>query len=821
MGSCFLLSTTKIRELLSSRRVIAALATGLLLVLLPLGGGALAATSSGAPGDIAFVRSGNLLLLSNPGGAFPITGATDPSWSPDGTKLAFVLGGAIETCTVSSCTPAQVGAATGSEPVWSPDGTTIAYVNGGSIHTVGTSAPNTDTLITTGTDPSWSPNGASLAFSNGGAVYTCAVSSCSPTQLVASGTQPAWSPDASTIAYQAQSGGHSQIFVIPVGGGSATQVTPSAPFSTDEESAPSWSPDNTSIVYADSVNGIQEVTKAGSGWQTPVTRDNNASDLTPDVQTVAPVAVVAPSITGGGTPQTGQLLSATNGTWIGATGSFTYQWRRCDSSGNNCSAIGGASASTYAVVSADVGSTLRVVVTASNVAGSTTSSPSTATGVVTQAGVVTPPTNTAIPSITLPTGETVPMLGDTLFASAGSWSGSFPMTFTYQWKMCAGNDPFNGPCFAVPGATASFFTVPASLYGQRIRVAVTATNSAASVAQNSVATEVVGALPPRLTVTPPIVGQNVVGQTLSVDTGTWQGSTPMTFAFEWRRCDPPGDLSSCVPIAGATKRTYVLTTADIGFTLRVYITATNPAGSVLGTTNHIFPVIDRQHFGPSTISQPTIAGTVGLGLKLSADEGSFAGDTPIATSLVWQRCDATGSDCHTIRGATKTTYTPTPADFGSTLRVAVVATNAYGTIVAPSAETAPVTVPWPHLRGKRIVGSARSDYLVGTPRDDVIYGGRGNDTIQGNGGYDTIYGGSGNDVISVTGPGSSRIYTGSGSDTIYAADGFQDFIYCGRGHNRVYADAFDVTKGCTDVIVVGASSGASSGGSGSGGSTNP
>ena len=788
------------------RRLVTAVAAVLLLVLVPLGGGALGATSSGANGDIAFVRSGNIYLVSNPGSPL-VTGAVDPSWSPDGTKLAFSLGGAIETCTVVTCTPAALGSITGTEPAWSPDGTKIAYVNAGNIHIV-TFPGAVDSTLIAGTDPSWSPDGTKLAFTSGGAVVTCTISSCAgtTTTLVGSGSQPAWSPDSSTIAYQAVANGHTHIFVIPSGGGSATQVTPITG-NNDDETAPNWSPDSTSIVYADATNGIEEVTKAGSSWQTPVIRDSNAADLTPDMQTVAPIAVSAPSITGGAAPQTGQLLSTTNGTWSGATGAFTYAWERCDASGNNCSAIGGATASTYAVVSADVGSTLRTVVTASNVAGSTPSSASAPTGVVSLAGSVNPPVNTVAPVISLPSGETAPMLGDLLFASAGTWTGSFPMTFGYQWTMCGAADPLDGPCYSIPGATQSFFTVPASLYGMRIRIRVTATNSVASVSQSSAATEIVGATVPRLTTTPPIVGQNIVGQTLSIGPGTWQGSTPQTYTYQWNRCNPAGDLVSCTPIALATKTTYVPVTADIGFTLRVYITATNVAGSASGYTNHTFPVIDKQHFAPSAISTPSITGTVAFGLRLSASVGTFSGDTPISTKFVWQRCDAIGESCRTIARATRATYTPGKADLGSTLRIVVTAKNAYGTIEAASDVTPPVTAPWPHLRGKRIVGTRGDDYLVGTPRDDVIYAGPGNVTIQGNGGYDTIHGGSGRDVISVTGPGSSRIYAGSGSDTIYAADGYKDYIDCGRGHDRVYADPFDVTKNCEVVTIVGPSSG--------------
>ena len=595
--------------------------------------------------------------------------------------------------------------------------------------------------------------------------------------------------------------------MIPSGGGSATQVTPS---STDDETAPSWSPDSSSLLYAGST-GIQEITKgSGGSWGTPTPRTTTAGDATPDWQTVAPIKVAPPTITGGFAPQTGQLLSTTNGTWSGAnSGGFAYAWQRCDSGGNNCAAIGGATASTYAVVSADIGNTLRSVATASNAAGSTASLASTATGVVTLAGSVNPPANTVAPVISLPTGETVPELGDILFASAGTWTGSFPMTFTYSWAKCPAADPLDGPCTSIAGATLSFFTVPASVYGFRIRVRVTATNSAAGVSQTSAATDIVSATAPSFSVTPPVQGQNVVGQTLSVGTGTWLGSTPLTFTYQWKRCNPVGDLASCTVIALATKSTYVPTTADIGFSLRVYITATNPAGTSTGFTNHTFPVVDKQHFKPSSVDQPAIAGTLQIGRQLTADAGSFDGDTPITTKLQWQRCDATGAACRVIAKATKVVYFPTVADLGSTLRFVVTAKNAYGTTIASSDVTEPVLGVPPHRRGRRIVGTKGPDYLTGGGYDDVIYGEGGNDTIFGGAGDDKLYGGPGNDVIT-GGPGEDKIYGGPGSDTIYADDGERDFVDCGPGRDRAVVDAVDVVKNCEVVTIAGSSTGTGS-----------
>ena len=99
----------------------------------------------------------------------------------------------------------------------------------------------------------------------------------------------------------------------------------------------------------------------------------------------APSNTSPPGISG--TPQVGQTLTASNGAWVGqSTGNkFSYQWQRCDSAGNNCAAISGATSQTYVVQSADLGKTLRVTVTDTDSGGST-SATSSATAVVTQPG---------------------------------------------------------------------------------------------------------------------------------------------------------------------------------------------------------------------------------------------------------------------------------------------------------------------------------------------------------------------------------------------------------------------------------------------------
>jgi hypothetical protein len=76
-----------------------------------------------------------------------------------------------------------------------------------------------------------------------------------------------------------------------------------------------------------------------------------------------------------GVPQSGQLLSASTGTWqADPAPSLSYQWQRCaDTTGLDCTAIANAITSAYTVAPADVGFTLRVVVTATSLGRSASS----------------------------------------------------------------------------------------------------------------------------------------------------------------------------------------------------------------------------------------------------------------------------------------------------------------------------------------------------------------------------------------------------------------------------------------------------------------
>jgi len=95
-----------------------------------------------------------------------------------------------------------------------------------------------------------------------------------------------------------------------------------------------------------------------------------------------PTNTAKPTISG--TPAVGEQLTATNGTWTGGVTSYSYQWQSCSAS-LVCADISGANGQSYNVRTADIGSSIRVQVTAKSSSGSSTAS-SDATAIVVSAG---------------------------------------------------------------------------------------------------------------------------------------------------------------------------------------------------------------------------------------------------------------------------------------------------------------------------------------------------------------------------------------------------------------------------------------------------
>ncbi len=120
------------------------------------------------------------------------------------------------------------------------------------------------------------------------------------------------------------------------------------------------------------------------------------------------------------------------------------------------------------------------------------------------------------------------------------------------------------------------------------------------------------------------------------------------------------------------------------------VTGTNSAGSSIATSPQTATVTSTAP--PLNTSPPTVTGTPSQGQTLSAQPGTWTGVQPITYTYRWRRCDTGGANCADIAGAAAQTYVLAAGDVGSTIRIAVTATNADGSSSAPSASTAVVTV---------------------------------------------------------------------------------------------------------------------------------
>jgi len=250
---------------------------------------------------------------------------------------------------------------------------------------------------------------------------------------------------------------------------------------------------NLSTLPAKWVVGLKWPTCDVSAYVTgPLSASPTPPPTSPPPTSSAPANTGLPTISG--TTTEGQTLTASNGSWTGSPTSYTYFWQSCDSTGVNCGNISGATSSTYTLQSGDVGSTLRVIVEATNSAGYTPAT--SATTAVVAAGTSEPPPTPAAPvNSTPPSLSGTATQGQTLTTSNGSWSGS-PSGYGYQWKQC--NSSGNG-CTNISGATTSSYTLTSGNVGNTVLADVTATNAGGSASASSSAMGPVAAS----TTTPP------------------------------------------------------------------------------------------------------------------------------------------------------------------------------------------------------------------------------------------------------------------------------------------------------------------------------
>ena len=205
----------------------------------------------------------------------------------------------------------------------------------------------------------------------------------------------------------------------------------------------------------------------------------------------------------------------------------------------------------------------------------------------------------ALPLLDVPTLVTKPALtgyaavGAVLTGTAGSWSNIYSL-IRPQWYRCtkagaavAAYTPDTAPagCSAISGATKLTYTAVTADKGKYLRMRSGGSGSGGQLFSFSKVTAKIGTAPVSTASAPPTVrGVLRVGRTLTAAKGTWTGTPTPTYAYQWYRCTATGVAAATVPetctvIAGATKSTYKLLTADktAGY-IRVKVTATSTAG---------------------------------------------------------------------------------------------------------------------------------------------------------------------------------------------------------------------------------------------------
>jgi hypothetical protein len=262
------------------------------------------------------------------------------------------------------------------------------------------------------------------------------------------------------------------------------------------------------------------------------------------------------------------------------------------------------------------------------------------------------PANTKIPSIT---GSA--LVGKELTGDRGDWTGA-GITYAYRWLRC---DKNVANCQPINGATSTKYTLVSTDLGTTLRFEVTATNTDGKTVANSNPTAEVsnGTGVPANTSPPTIAGAATVGTTLTSTTGAWIGDNPITYQYQWQRCDKNGN--ACKNIGGATKDTYKLTDAESGSTIRLKVTAKNARGksSAISVQTALVGgssgggggkavdvadvpkgerlIVDKVTFSPSPVKSRSTSITVTIVIKdtrgnLVKNAFVFLRSTPIVTS---------------------------------------------------------------------------------------------------------------------------------------------------------------------------------------------
>ena len=313
-------------------------------------------------------------------------------------------------------------------------------------------------------------------------------------------------------------------------------------------------------------------------------------------------ATGAPTISG--TAQVGETLMADTTSIADTDGlanvSYGYQWIRNDRTSGR--AITSARDSTYTLVAADEGKTIKVNVSFTDDAGNGETRTSAATS-----SVAARPNS---PGTGAPTISGTVQVGETLTADTSGIAGTGGLMIGYQWVANDGTSDTE-----IRGARYRSYTLVAADEGKTINVKVSLTDDAGNTETlTSTATSLVAARPnSAATGAPTITGNVHVRERLTADTSgiaDADGLTNVTYSYQWIANDGTSDTD----ITGATRSTYTLAAADEGKTIKVRVSFTDGAANeesltseataevaAAGQPGHITVVVTEDTSDPNNI----------------------------------------------------------------------------------------------------------------------------------------------------------------------------------------------------------------------------
>jgi len=299
---------------------------------------------------------------------------------------------------------------------------------------------------------------------------------------------------------------------------------------------------------------------------------------------------------------------------------------------------------------------------------------------VTSADASQVPVNTALPTVSVTT-YIAPAPGVALTATAGTWTSSGALTYTYQWQRSLDDSIYTD----ISGATSSSFTARQADLGYYLRARVTATNANGSAVRASLGTAKVVAFAPSQALS--AQGYAVTENILTLGAVTWSVNPPPTLSVTWEKSSDESTWTSL----SSSSPSVTLDDTLVNQYVRAKVVATSTAGSVTYFTASRGPVASALN-----IAAPMLMGTGAIvGDFLCTTTGSWIPNVATLddTDFSWQRYDPVQGVWSVISGQTSMCYAPTSADLGFYLRSVVSATNTSASaapVIAYSSQVGPV-----------------------------------------------------------------------------------------------------------------------------------